>query len=30
MSAEYGPEVGDDGEGEDISGLRMHKAHFLS
>jgi hypothetical protein len=30
MSVEYGPEVGDGGEGEHISGLRMHKAHFLS
>ena len=30
MLVEYGPEVGDGGEGEHILGLRMHKAHFLS
>ena len=30
MSVECGPEVGDSGEGEHISGLRMHTVHFLS
>lgn len=30
MSVEYGPEVGDSGEGEHVPGLRVHMGHFPS